>query len=241
MKVFERVYHYSREASIYVVDGGAEKCMIDCGFETRVDSFFEEIEQDGLSLDTITTFIVSHAHADHVGGVAKVKRRLGCEVIAHRLAAEPIERGDLIATGALMVYAGFCETFAPCKVDRLIDEGDRLTIGDVELQVFHAPGHTVGSVALRMGDLLFVGDTLFEGGGFGWFDVHWGSNIEDFIDSMRLIKSLEPTHILPAHGPPFEYRPEAADKAIGELERYLAPTTGYGLPRPRKVGPPREG
>ena len=75
-----------------------------------------------------------------------------------------------------------------CKVDRTIDEGDRLPIGDKTLEVWSTPGHTAGQLAFRMGNLLFSGDNIFRDGCVGVIDAHHGSNLVDFIASLKRIR-----------------------------------------------------
>ena len=77
-------------------------------------------------------------------------------------------------------------------------EGDRITVGTLELQVLHTPGHSEGSVTLRCGSALFCGDTLFAGS-CGRTDFPGGS-MEKMMASLRRLGQLEgDLRVLPGH------------------------------------------
>src|SRR5437588_663864 len=75
----------------------------------------------------------------------------------------------------------------PCKIDRTLKEGDTVKVGNVRLKVWHTPGHTSGQLSFKMGNLLFVGDDIYKDSCVGVIDAHHGSNIPDFIQSLRRI------------------------------------------------------
>ena len=79
-------------------------------------------------------------------------------------------------------------------------EGDTLSLGDEKIEVLSVPGHTVGSLVYKLSDICFVGDTVFEGGGYGRFDLPSG-NVSELLISMRRICSFpDDTKLYPGHG-----------------------------------------
>ena len=74
-----------------------------------------------------------------------------------------------------------------CKVDVQLNEGDSITVGNVKLEVWHTPGHTAGQLSFKMGNLLFSGDNIYKDSCVGVIDAHHGSNIPEFIKSLRRI------------------------------------------------------
>ena len=88
----------------------------------------------------------THGHWDHVQALAEVRTATGAQVVAH-----PQDAGDL-----------------PVPADRLVDDGDEVTVGAFSVEVVHLRGHTPGSIALVLrdggGTHLFSGDSLFPGG-----------------------------------------------------------------------------
>jgi len=102
----------------------------------------------------IAMVLETHAHADHLSAAPIIKFATGawigigahiCDV--QRIFGPVFGMTDLKANGS--------------DFDRLFVDGDRLAIGELELEVLHVPGHTPADVAYRVGDAVFVGDTLF--------------------------------------------------------------------------------
>src|SRR6266849_2427832 len=93
--------------------------------------------------------------------------------------------------------------FSTCKVDLTLNEGDSIEVGKVPLQVWHTPGHTAGQLSFKMGNLLFSGDNIYKDSCVGVIDAHHGSNLPDFISSLRRIVRDDAEFLLPSHGPVF--------------------------------------
>jgi glyoxylase-like metal-dependent hydrolase (beta-lactamase superfamily II) len=74
---------------------------------------------------------------------------------------------------------------------------------------------------LKLGELLFSGDNLFRDGGVGNIDAHHGSDIPDFIESLKRIRDCDATWLLPSHGPIFRKDPDMIQQTIDRLETYL--------------------
>ena len=78
------------------------------------------------------------------------------------------------------------------------DEGDTLTLGSLTIEVIHTPGHSKGSVVLKVGDVLFCGDTLFAGS-CGRTDLAGGSYAEIMASLKRLGELEGDYHVCPGH------------------------------------------
>ncbi|HEV2196937.1 MAG TPA: MBL fold metallo-hydrolase [Candidatus Acidoferrum sp.] len=93
---------------------------------------------------TVKAIVSTHAHIDHVGGLAKLHQYTGAPVLMHR--------DDLSLYQAMDIQASFLGVLPPdlTDVDQLLKEGDVLRWGSLEAQVIHTPGHTPGSVSLYL-------------------------------------------------------------------------------------------
>lgn len=207
--------------NVYLVFDQDEWVLIDIGYEDTVDEIVELIRQLDFPLSQCKALLATHADVDHTQGLAKVKELVRAPVTAHRLAAEPLSTGDKLRTFAEIVPQGIHMEMPPVEVDRLIDEGDVIKIGGLELQVWLTPGHTDSQLSFRMGNLLFSADNIYRDGCVGAIDAHHGSDIPDFLKSLRRIRESDVEWLLPSHGPIFRKDNDLLDKAIARLETYL--------------------
>jgi len=207
---------------VYLIyDDDTNWALVDIGYEDAVEECLEIIRQLDFPFSKCVTLIASHADVDHIQGFAKAKHILKTSVTAHPLAATPLESGDKLATFAEIAAQNIHFDMPPVKVDHLVDDGDRIRIGDLELEVWYTPGHTDGQLSFRLGDLLFSGDNLFRDGCVGAIDAHHGSSIPDFIKSLQRIRASDAAWLLPSHGPAFHKDNELIDATISRLKSYL--------------------
>jgi hydroxyacylglutathione hydrolase len=163
------------------------------------------IERHGLELQAIA---LTHAHMDHVGGVAALKRRRpAAEVILHR-ADEPLYYGLpaqpawLGVPRAEWARLGF-DYEEPPAVERHWEDGETYRVGTLAFEVLHCPGHTPGHVVLfeAAERKVFVGDCLFAGS-IGRTDLPGGST-EQLMDSLRnkILTLGDDVVVYSGHGP----------------------------------------
>ena len=207
--------------NVYLIFDRNEWVLIDIGYEDTVEEIIELIRQLDFPLSQCKMLIATHADVDHIQGLAKVKQLLRTKVYAHRLAAEPLEAGDKLLTFAEIDAQDIHLDMPVVKVDKLIDEGDVIRIGDLELQVWLTPGHPHSQLSFRMGELLFSGDNIFRDGCVGAIDAHHGSDLPEFINSLRRIQKSDVQWLLPSHGPIFRKDDSLLESSIRRLESYL--------------------
>jgi hydroxyacylglutathione hydrolase len=106
---------------------------------------------------TVKYIINTHGHFDHVGANKKLKEVTGAEILIHEGDADMLEQISI----ASQAFGMSVENSPPA--DRMIAEGDKITFGDITLNVIHTPGHSLGGISLSTDGVVFVGDSLFYG------------------------------------------------------------------------------
>jgi glyoxylase-like metal-dependent hydrolase (beta-lactamase superfamily II) len=167
------------------------------------------------------TIIATHADVDHIQGLARFKQALKTSVTGHRLCATTLARGDRIKTFAEIEAQNIHMEMPPVETEHLVDDGDRIAVGGLSLEVWHTPGHTDSQLSFRLGELLFSGDNIYRDGCVGAIDAHHGSDIPAFIRSLERIRASDVTWLLPSHGPIFRKDDALLDRAIARLNTYL--------------------
>jgi glyoxylase-like metal-dependent hydrolase (beta-lactamase superfamily II) len=160
------------------------------------------------------------ADVDHIQGLAKAKQTLRTSATAHPLAAAALRRGDRLFSFAEIPAQNIDMELAPIEIEHEINEGDRLRVGSLELDVWLTPGHSNCQLCLRMGDLLFSGDNVFRDGCVGAIDAHHGSDLPAFVRSLQRIRASDAQWLLPSHGPYFRKDDRLLDAVITRLQRY---------------------
>ncbi|MDT5271920.1 MAG: hydroxyacylglutathione hydrolase [Acidobacteriota bacterium] len=169
------------------------------------DEIVETLERLGLELQAIA---LTHAHLDHVGGVAALKRaRPEAEVILHE-ADEPLyfalpQQPELLGIPREQWrHLGF-EYEEPPPVERRWQDGETYRVGELEFKVLHCPGHTPGHVVLFEPNerMIFVGDCLFAGS-VGRTDLPGGST-QQLMDSIheKILTLGDDVVVYSGHGP----------------------------------------
>lgn len=207
--------------NVYLVYDQNEWLLIDIGYDETVEEIVDLIREMDFPLSHCTTLIATHADVDHTQGLAKAKQLLRATVTAHSKAAKPLESGDKLKTFAEIEAQGIHMSMPPVKIDYLIEDGDRMRVGNLELEVWLTPGHTDSQLSFRMGNLLFSGDNIYRDGCVGAIDAHHGSNLEDFVRSLRRIRDSDVEWLLPSHGPIFRKNNSLLDRTICRIESYL--------------------
>jgi glyoxylase-like metal-dependent hydrolase (beta-lactamase superfamily II) len=141
-------------------------------------------------------------------------------VSAHRLAAGPLAAGDKLQTFARIEAQGIDMEMPPVEVEQLLEDGESIRVGDLELEVWLTPGHTDSQLCFRLDNLLLSGDNIYRDGCVGAIDAHHGSDLTAFIRSLERIRDSDVEWLLPSHGPIFRKQKSLLDKTIARLESY---------------------
>lgn len=232
-EIVPRVYwfHPPTGGEVYLVKTDEGLVLIDSGFVSVKPQLLEEMREAELDPATVRLAFATHQHCDHVAALGWWQQEYGIPVIAHANDADAIETGDPLRTASEIIYTPHKTDFIPCPIARRVTGGETMTLGRQSFTIIHAPGHTPGSIYIRCGDVLFSGDVIFENGGIGWVDVHWGSNPDDYVETLDALRTEIGTHLFPSHGAPFILTSDILQAARDAAAFYLPLTHGYGCPR----------
>ncbi len=175
----------------YIVGSGPgrEGMIIDPGGEAK--RILKKVSDLKLGIKLI---VLTHGHMDHVGALREVKEASGADIAAHDDDVKTL--GD----GSLSVLLGISPSALP-PPDRLLEDGDKIDIGNLNFIVRHTPGHSPDSICLLGEGVVFSGDTLFNYG-IGRADLP-GGNPSQLMDSIRtkLMVLADNMVVYPGHGP----------------------------------------
>lgn len=174
----------------YLIVNGKEGIILDPGSGIR--PLLVKAESEKLEIKAI---VATHGHIDHIDGVNKVKEKFNAPFYANSLDMELIQ--------SVQMQARMFGVPDPGQVipDKNLPSTGEIQIAGLTLELYHTPGHSKGSVSIRIDDVLFSGDTLFNFS-IGRTDLP-GGNYEELITSIRnqIFTLPDETRVLSGHGP----------------------------------------
>jgi glyoxylase-like metal-dependent hydrolase (beta-lactamase superfamily II) len=204
--------------------------LVDTGVATEraFEKLVENVSQHGYSISDIARVILTHKHIDHIGNAWRIQQESGAEILIHESEMGAVNEVDpggarfrkltkkrLTEWGAPEeVIPGDKNSSGPrweiesATASPLVD-GQRLEMGGSSMEVIHTPGHTKGSICLKLGRSLFSGDHVLPdispniGGG----DMRQRGMLKHFLNSLQRTVDLgsEIDQVFPGHGKPFDH------------------------------------
>jgi len=143
----------------------------------------------------IKHIILTHGHADHIAALSRLKEKTNALILIH-----PADSDMLVEPSHnLSFFTG--ENLVCPKADKFLDDGDKIRVGTLELEVLHTPGHSPGGISLFTDKVIFTGDTLFCQG-IGRSDLPGASHTQ-LVASIKskILSKPDDTVVYPGHGP----------------------------------------
>jgi metallo-beta-lactamase class B len=140
-RIISNIYYVgTSDVTSYLIVTPNGHILLDTGYEESAPIIKANIAELGFKLSDIKIMLSSHAHLDHVGVHADMRRETGARVFA--------SAGDtpVLESGGTKTFFQI-GSFKPVKVDQVLNDGSRVTLGDTTLVAHVTPGHTAGNTA----------------------------------------------------------------------------------------------
>ncbi len=168
------------------------------------DAVIDYVRAEGLTVDWL---LETHAHADHLSDAPYIQKVLGGTLVI----GSEIRTVQGVFAKIFNEPASFAQDGS--QFDRLIEDGERFTLGGIDAIALHVPGHTPACMAYVIGDAVFVGDTLFMPDyGTARADFPGGDAGTLFRSIRRLMKLPDPTRVFLCH----DYKAPNRDQFVWE-------------------------
>lgn len=195
-------YVGSKDLATYLITTPAGHILINSGFERTVPLIQKAVESLGFKMTDVKVLLASHAHSDHVAGHARLQKLTGAKVFVMR------GDDDVIASGGKGQYLYGRDTWAPCKVDRVLRDRDEVKLGGVTLTARRTPGHTRGCTTWtwqaeeggRKYNLVVIGSPNVNPGYQLVNNDEYPGIADDFATTFNVLRSLPCDVFLGAHG-----------------------------------------
>ncbi len=202
-KITDNIYFYEgvyRDSNTIMVKSLDDVLLIDLGTGNNINMLLNALSQFGIDFQK-AHYYFTHSHCDHIGGYSFIYKRANDELVSYLHEAE----FNLVNSGDYKhMYCPFYGiVFDGTKITNPVSDGDIIRVGNIELNVIHTPGHTIGSTVLyeSKNRVLISGDTIFSNGSVGRWDFITGDKTM-LNESLLKLSDLDIEIILSGHMSP---------------------------------------
>ena len=189
--ILEKIVESRMGENTYVVgDESTKKCIVVDPGANFID-IMNFVKRKNLSIEYI---VLTHGHGDHITNVLKLKEATNAQVVAHQ------DEREILLDKKKNLSASLPSNTVELDADIYVKDNDTLKVGDMKLKFIHTPGHTPGSMCIKIDKHMLTGDTLFAGS-IGRTDFY-GGDFKKMEKSLKRVKNQDDDiDIEPGHGP----------------------------------------
>lgn len=225
-RIADNLYYVgTSELSTYLIATTQGCLLINPSYDSTVPQILQNIGKLGFHSNDIKILLISHAHDDHAAGCARMKQLTGAKLMVMEQDAAEVEAGG---KGDFQYHD---QQWPPVKIDRVLRDGDKITLGDTALTAHLTPGHTKGcttwTMRARLGgrerDVVIVGSPNVNPGYQLVGNKLYPGIAQDYETTFRVLKSLPCDIFLGAH--PGYYGMAAKHRKLeaGDSEAFVDP------------------
>ena len=189
--ILEKIVESRMGENTYVVgDESTKKCIVVDPGANFID-IMNFVKRKNLSIEYI---VLTHGHGDHITNVLKLKEATNAQVVAHQ------DEREILLDKKKNLSASLPSNTVELDADIYVKDNDTLKVGDMKLKFIHTPGHTPGSMCIKIDKHMLTGDTLFAGS-IGRTDFY-GGDYKQIMKSLRKLAKYDDNAVVyPGHGP----------------------------------------
>lgn len=231
-RVVGNVYYAgSKDLASYLITTPQGHILINSNLKSSVPQIRKSIEALGFRFSDVKILLISHAHFDHAAGSALIKQETGAKYMVMDADVPVVEDGGK----SDFQYGGSASSrFTPTKVDRVLHDGDEVSLGNVVLVAHLTPGHTKGCTTWTMKvvdsgktyNVVIVGSPNVNSGYKLVGNAKYPQIATDYEKTFRTLNSLPCDIFLGAHGGYYDMQEKYARMKKGDANAFVDPA-GY--------------
>lgn len=218
----------------HFVFNGRKKVLIDTGYIRDFEETKGWIEATGIDLRFVELIVSTHSHCDHIGGNQRIQEVSGCQIAIHRIDKKFIDSKDDWSTW----YRFYDQEAAFFPVSISLEEGRKIDLDEIEMEVIHTPGHARGGISLYCPGERFLisSDAVWDGDTGVLNTIVEGEDAPSLaLESLDRISGLNIHTIYPGHGPIIHDPNKAIQKCRSRLESLIKDPVKLGNDHLKKI------
>jgi metallo-beta-lactamase class B len=219
-----RALSHEEDGNVYLLELDGALALVDAGTRAGRAAVERNIRAVGFDSGDLTDLLLTHSHWDHTQAAARWQAQCSPRTRLSAVGAGFLGRGDHRLVGYQVHGPSY--RFDPFRVDSAVADGEQFSLGRVAVAARNLPGHSPDSTLFSFeqgGERIAVsGDVVFgpRPGGelvLGQLCSLWLSNLDRYVDSLRLLAGLAIDRILPGHGDAIHGRRQVQEAVLGTL------------------------